>query len=72
MLDLTGVHDSQTCNLGANSEPCEMCKWANNADDPRERAEWSLESEMTNFASQYGEEALVEKIDVYMTSRGLY
>lgn len=65
MLDLTGIHDSQTC-------PCEMCKWANNADDPRERAEWSLESEMTNFASQYGEEALVEKIDVYMTSRGLY
>lgn len=70
MLDLTGVHDSQTCNLGANGQPCEACCWAQSVEEQRGYAEWSLEAEMNGFAARFGPEALAEKIDVYMTARG--
>jgi hypothetical protein len=71
MLDLTKQHDSQNCNLGTDG-PCQMCKWANSVEAQRGYAEWSLETEMNNFSQRYGSEVLLQKIDSYMTERGLY
>lgn len=39
--------------------------------DPQEYAEWSLESTLDDFRRNYGEDALLEQIDDYMTERGL-
>lgn len=66
-----GIHDSTTCARN-NGQPCEMCCFAQGVQEERERMEWSLEAEMNNFSARYGEEALCEKIDVFMTARGLY
>lgn len=40
--------------------------------DPREYAEWSLESTLQDFQRDYGEEALAGQIDQYMTERAIY
>ena len=71
-MKMINEHDSKTCTQGVGGGACMMCAFANTVEDQRSRAEWSLESEMRDFATQYGEEALVEKIDVFMTARGLY
>jgi hypothetical protein len=40
--------------------------------DPREYAEWSLEATLENFQRDYGDEALAEQVDRYMTERAIY
>lgn len=35
MLDLTGVHNSQSCTLGADGGPCDACAWANGVEASR-------------------------------------
>lgn len=72
MLDLTGTHDSQTCNLGANGQPCEACCWANSVEEQRVYAEWSLFAEMNGFAAKFGPDALCQQIDQYMAARRLF
>ncbi len=66
MLDLTGVHDSRTCTLGANDQPCMACLWANSVEDQRNYAEWSLFAEMNDFAAKFGSDALRQQVDQYV------
>lgn len=72
MLDLTGVHNSESCNLGADGQPCDACSWAQDVEEQRGYAEWSLFAEMNGFAAKFGPEALCQQIDQYMTARRLF
>jgi len=73
MSNLTGVHDSQLC-AADNGQPCVMCCWADASQSipRREMDDWDLDRELNEFANRYGEQALADKLDLFMTGRGIY
>lgn len=71
MLDLTGVHDTRNCNLGADG-PCDACSWAQDVQEQRDYFEWSLFAEMNGFAARFGPDALRQQVGQYMAARRLF
>lgn len=73
---MTGIHDSSTCRLGKDSGPCEVCveaiRWERRPGKDRVFEEWNLEVAMNDFLNDYGPSALMEKIEGFVTERGLY
>lgn len=59
------IHDSKTCD-------CQMCLWAREIEERRERTEWETERALNDFRREFGDERFMEKIEVYLTSNGLY
>jgi hypothetical protein len=61
------IHNSQTCELDGGN-PCVMCSWANDVEAQRGYNEWSLDTEMSEFARRYGYQALAERIALFMAA----
>jgi hypothetical protein len=68
---LTGVHDSDTCDRD-HGQPCFMCRFAIEIEERRERDAWELEKAMNDYRLSVGSERFMEKIETYLTDKGLY
>lgn len=63
--DKTGIHNTDTCS-------CQICTWARNVVEQREYREWSVEVELEGFRAKYGDEALAQTVDRFMTERAIF
>lgn len=70
--DLTGIHDSHTCTLGLNGQPCEQCTAANSREHRMGMDEQALDCAMVDFVKSHGAEAFARKVDRFMAEKGIY
>lgn len=69
---MTEIHDSQTCDLGPNGKGCFMCLQAGEIETRREHDAQALDVAMNDFIRSHGDELFAQKIDLFMTARGIY